>query len=69
MAVEADDTDRHWAGERTGALRGLIRAIALWIGKRRTRRGLAELTPDQLRDIGLTRQAARAEVRKSWFWD
>jgi uncharacterized protein YjiS (DUF1127 family) len=35
---------------------------------RRTRVHLADLTDDQLRDIGITRQEARKEVGKSVFW-
>ena len=34
---------------------------------RRTRRHLATLTEDQLRDIGLTAKEARQEVRRSLF--
>lgn len=37
--------------------------------KRQSRRTLAELTGEQLDDIGVTRSEARAEVCKSWFWD
>ncbi|MDE1994350.1 MAG: DUF1127 domain-containing protein [Rhizobiaceae bacterium] len=36
--------------------------------KRRSRSDLAELTRDQLADIGLTPAEARTEVQKSWFW-
>ena len=36
--------------------------------KRRSRSALRELTPDQLRDVGLTPGDVRREVAKSFFW-
>ncbi|QKV18041.1 DUF1127 domain-containing protein [Oricola thermophila] len=36
--------------------------------KRRTRLHLRELTDDQLRDIGLTREQARFEANKPFWW-
>ena len=46
-----------------------VRRIGLYLEKRRSRDALAELTRDQLEDIGITPEEARAERRKSWFWD
>jgi uncharacterized protein YjiS (DUF1127 family) len=53
----------------------LIKGLDRILGKlriamrnRRTRIHLADLTDDQLRDIGITCQQARKEVRKSVFW-
>ncbi|EGE55634.1 hypothetical protein RHECNPAF_890046 [Rhizobium etli CNPAF512] len=48
--------------------RRLPAAIECWLEKRRSRRKLSELTDDELRDIGLTRAQATAEIAKSWFW-
>ena len=47
----------------------LIERWSLWQQKRSTRAVLRELTTDELRDIGLTREEARSEVAKSCFWD
>ncbi|WFU12756.1 DUF1127 domain-containing protein (plasmid) [Rhizobium sp. CB3090] len=47
----------------------LVRRIGLELEKRRSRNALAELTPDQLDDIGITPEEARVECQKSWFWD
>jgi uncharacterized protein YjiS (DUF1127 family) len=41
--------------------------VRLWLNRIRTRRALAALDPDQLRDIGLEPWALRAEIRKP-FW-
>jgi uncharacterized protein YjiS (DUF1127 family) len=48
---------------------GMVWRLSLWLRKRETRRNLRDLTDDQLRDIGLTRSEAMAEVSKSFFWD
>jgi len=48
--------------------RRLLAAIEHRLEKRRSRRTLSELTDDELRDVGLTRGQATAEVSKSWFW-
>jgi uncharacterized protein YjiS (DUF1127 family) len=48
---------------------GLWQRLGLWHCKRQTRWTLRDLTDDQLRDIGLTRREAMAEVRRSYFWD
>ncbi|MFE1598852.1 DUF1127 domain-containing protein [Methylobacterium sp. ID0610] len=39
----------------------------LWLWRSRTRRELADLSPEQLRDVGLSPAAVRAELRKP-FW-
>ncbi|WP_432757160.1 DUF1127 domain-containing protein [Consotaella aegiceratis] len=41
--------------------------VRLWIARRRQRQSLADLTEDQLDDIGLTRTDVRRECRKP-FW-
>jgi uncharacterized protein YjiS (DUF1127 family) len=46
------------------ALRALLRA---WLARSRQRAQLAELEPRMLRDIGVSADAARHEVRKP-FW-
>jgi uncharacterized protein YjiS (DUF1127 family) len=71
MTIETEES----AGRRADAGRwrlasgGLVAALKHWLEKRRTRRNLLELSVSELSDIGMTREAARAEVRKSWFWD
>lgn len=50
----------------------LAAMIVLKMKKRRSRRHLASLNEQQLRDIGLTRDEALHEVRKSyphWFFE
>jgi len=37
--------------------------------KRQSRRALLDLTDDELLDIGVTREDARKEAGKSFFWD
>ena len=44
-----------------------ITAIALWAERRRSRRALANLNDDQLRDVAITRPAAQRESAKP-FW-
>jgi uncharacterized protein YjiS (DUF1127 family) len=46
-------------------LAGFVKRLAAWVGRRRQRALLAELTDDQLRDIGLTRREADREA-SSW---
>src|SRR4051794_15986399 len=46
----------------------LVGRIRLYLAKRRSRDALVELTRDQLADIGITPEEARAERQKSWFW-
>lgn len=50
-------------------VRKLLRAMAIWSEKRRSRAALRALTDDQLRDIGLTRREVHREVARSFFWD
>ena len=50
------------------ALRGALASLSWHLEKRRSRRAIAELTRDQLEDIGITPQEASAEIGKSWFW-
>jgi len=46
-----------------------VGAFLSWhLAKRRSRQAIAELTRDQLEDIGITPQEASAEIGKSWFW-
>ncbi|WHO71989.1 DUF1127 domain-containing protein [Rhizobium sp. BT03] len=51
----------HWG-------RRLLAAVEDRLEKRRSRRTLCDLTEDELRDVGLTRAQAKAEIAKSWFW-
>lgn len=41
--------------------------IRLWHARARQRRDLAEMSPDMLRDIGVSPKAARAEAARP-FW-
>jgi len=69
MAAEIEDIAGSWEQKKPRLLLvALITACRGWMERRRTRNSLSELTPDELRDIGMTREAARAEVAKSWFW-
>ncbi len=60
-------------GVQAGTVAGLwgrvLRYFRQLAEKRQSRRSLAELTGDQLDDIGVSRSEARAEIGKSWFWD
>jgi uncharacterized protein YjiS (DUF1127 family) len=49
-------------------LQRIVGKLRIAMRNRRTRVHLADLTDDQLRDIGITRQEARKEVGKSVFW-
>ncbi len=71
MTIETEESGGRWADARRWRLAsgGLIAALKHWLEKRRTRRNLLELSASELSDIGMTREAARAEVRKSWFWN
>ncbi len=63
--------------EARGVFGGRIRTVPLWrwalarlflrLEVRRQRRALADLTPSQLRDIGVTPEQARRESQVS-FW-
>lgn len=55
--------------QELGFLRRALARCLAYLQKRETRWDLRDLTDDQLRDIGMTRREARAEVSKSWFWD
>ncbi|MFK0165533.1 DUF1127 domain-containing protein [Rhizobium sp. NPDC090279] len=57
------------AGRRPRLLWTALVKFHAYLEKRATRWSLRELTDEQLRDIGMTRREARAEVSKSWFWD
>ena len=50
-----------------GGLARIAAAIALWRQRARQRRHLAEMSPEMLRDIGVSVSAARAEAGKP-FW-
>ncbi|ANM10061.1 MULTISPECIES: DUF1127 domain-containing protein [unclassified Rhizobium] len=75
MALELSErleTPRDIARSKIGGMarrgRWLLAAVEHRLEKRRSRRTLCELTEDELRDIGLTRAQAKAEISKSWFW-
>lgn len=54
--------------QRSWAIRGWLKAavstMALWVERRGSRRALAALEEDPLRDVGLTRAAPRRESAK-----
>ena len=52
-----------------GVLARLVARWSAWQQKRNTRAALRELTMDELRDIGLTREQVLNETAKSYFWD
>jgi uncharacterized protein YjiS (DUF1127 family) len=54
-------------GSDRGGMRGVLATVAKWQERRRTRRDLARFTEWQLRDIGLSRGQAMAEIDKP-FW-
>ncbi|EJL52755.1 hypothetical protein PMI09_03659 [Rhizobium sp. CF122] len=61
-----------WKSDAAPLRSALRRALAFlsWrLEKRRSRRAIAELTRDQLQDIGITPEEASAEIGKSWFWN
>ena len=62
----------HWAPDRSergraAALRRIAAAIGLWRRRARSRQQLCELNDHLLKDIGLSREAARFEAAKP-FW-
>lgn len=67
-AQERSKFVRDFVQEATDLLRGLAVALQSRIEKRRSRFRLLELSEDQLRDVGLTREDVKAETSKSWFW-
>lgn len=52
---------------RRRLVKAIRRRLAVWLQVYRTRRHLLELTDRELRDLDLTREAARAEARRP-FW-
>jgi uncharacterized protein YjiS (DUF1127 family) len=42
--------------------------LTVWDRTYRTRQTLKQLTPDQLRDVGLTREEADREAQRPFFW-
>ncbi len=56
-----------------GRLRKWLRVVAgrvrQWAERRKSRRALSRLTDTELRDIGITRNQAREEYRKSLYID
>jgi len=58
------------AGRSTAGIlwSGLVRRLGDAVARWRQRRDLRELSDDQLRDIGVTRQDARREAARP-FWD
>ncbi|WP_428650219.1 DUF1127 domain-containing protein [Roseibium sp.] len=48
--------------------RTIFARLGLWMQTARTRRQLLELSPAELKDLGLTSEAARAEACRP-FWD
>ena len=51
----------------SGAFAEAWSTIDLWRERARQRRSLAEMSPEMLRDIGISRSAARGEAAKP-FW-
>ncbi len=49
-------------------IRGGLAQVSAWMRAARTRKQLLELTPAELKDLGLTSEAARAEACRP-FWD
>ncbi|TCL73558.1 DUF1127 domain-containing protein [Rhizobium sp. BK251] len=50
-------------------LRRMWVALELWHEKRKGRRVLRQLSPEQLNDIGLSQSDVAREIGKSFFWD
>lgn len=50
------------------ALRSVLERVENWLGKRRSRLALLQLTDEQLRDVGISRDEARREGLRP-FWD
>ncbi|MEZ2131245.1 MULTISPECIES: DUF1127 domain-containing protein [unclassified Sinorhizobium] len=71
MAMQAQERPkfvRDIVREARDLLRDMAVALQYWTQKRRSRLRLLELSEDQLRDVGLTRDDVKAETSKSWFW-
>ncbi len=56
------------ATRHTGPLTGLLKLVNFWIDVAKQRRALAEMSDEQLRDIGIARHQAQAEAARP-FWD
>lgn len=54
-------------GAKPSFLTVALRAVTVWTGRRHSRLALNELTDEQLRDIGLEREAALEEAQRP-FW-
>lgn len=58
-----------WNEIRMASLpRRVLATFATYWQVRQTRRNLADLSDDQLRDIGVTQAEAKRELGKSWYW-
>jgi len=57
-------TDRSWQPSPGN----LLQLLNVWYQRAHQRQQLAELTDDELRDIGVSRSEARSEASKS-FWE
>ncbi|HQS47529.1 MAG: hypothetical protein B7Y12_23465 [Rhizobiales bacterium 24-66-13] len=55
------------SGAPQGSLAGLVGLLRIWLRRARERRELADLDADQMRDTGISREAARREAEKP-FW-
>lgn len=53
--------------ELSGSISSLLRTVETWLGRRRQRRSLLELSDHMLKDIGITRCEAVQEGDKP-FW-
>jgi len=58
---------RRSGGAPQNRLAHLGRLLRLWLRRARARRELADLDEDQMRDTGISREAARREAEKP-FW-
>ena len=75
--IDAMNIRQDTANQKAGAMLGsvttllaaVLRGIAAYYVKRRSRARLLDLTDDQLRDVGLTHGDVRRELAKSFFWD
>lgn len=56
-----------YSGARQDRLAGVMEVLRLWLRRARARRELADLDEDQMRDAGISREAARREAEKP-FW-
>ena len=45
----------------------LLHVVELWLQRQRSRQTLADLTPEQMRDVGLNPVVVRREIEKP-FW-